>query len=306
VFGASKKSGTGIQFAGDRLRVVELLRGRKGSVLQAVSEARLEHPFDPEALGQEECQEELVAALKGVGDAAGIDFVRPCVVLDRRTFFFKGRPLIDPVGRSGRACAENREHLLWEGKQFLDDEWEMFSIDCALAGERGFVVAVRRQVLDRFQTLFARAGIDDLDFDIEPFALFNAAECAGLLAPEGDALLFQEREGCGQTIWVADGLLQNVMHTVRKGDDRRSAVEFAEDCIQQMRDEGMCGDGPQQVWLAGVETEELAEELMARLGVACVPFPSFAGIDTSEIAEFPAEESAFAVAAGLAHRRCGA
>jgi hypothetical protein len=306
VFGTSEKSGTGIQFAGDRLRIVELFRSRKGSVLRAVVETGLERPFKLEELAEEERQEELAAALRIAGDEAGIDFVRPCVALDHRAFFFKSRPLIDPIGRSRRARAGNREHLLWEGVQFLGDDQEAFSVDCALAGGRGFVVAVRRQVLDCFLAIFERAGIDDLDFDIEPFALFNAAECAGLLAPDGVALLFEGWERGGQVMLVVDGVLQTVARSVRKGDDRRSPVEFAEDCIQRAREEGGCGDEAQQIWLAGVGMEELAEELMTRLGVACMPFPSFAGVDSSELPGLPAEEAIFAVAAGLAHRRCGA
>ena len=306
MFGASKKSGTGIQFAGDRLRIVELSRSRRGSVLRAAVETRFEHPFELEELGEEERQEELATVLRRTGDEAGVDFVRPCVALDHRAFFFKSRPLIDPVGRSRQARAGNREHLLWEGVQFLGDDQGAFSIDCALAGGRGFVVAVRQQVLDCFLAIFERAEIDGLDFDIEPFALFNAAECAGLLAPDGVALLFEGGEWGGQVMLVVGGVLQTVTRSARKGDDRRSSVKFAEDCVQRAREEGTCGDGAQQVWLAGVGMEELAEELMTRLGVACMPFPSFAGVDSSELSELPAEESVFAVATGLAHRGCGA
>ena len=306
MFGTSEKNGTGIQFAGDRLRIVELHRSRKGSVLRAAVETGLERPFELEALGEEERQEELAAALRTVGNEVGIDFVRPCVALDHRAFFLKSRPLIDPVGKSRQARAGNREHLLWEGAQFLGDDQGGFSVDCALAGGRGFVVAVRHQVLDCFLALFERAGIDDLEFDIEPFALFNAAESAGLLAPDGVTLLFEEWERGGQVMLVADGVLQTVAQIVRKGDDRRSSVEFIENCIQRARDEVGCGDRAQQIWLAGVGMEEPAEKLMTRLGVACMSFPSFAGVDSSELPELPAEEAVFAVAAGLAHRRCGA
>ena len=90
---------------------------------RAIAQEELERSFEPGDLSSAERRQELARVLQRVGSERGIGFTRPCIALDHRVVLLKRRPLL-----SGGGEKANREHLLWEARQFLGEEHGAFSI----------------------------------------------------------------------------------------------------------------------------------------------------------------------------------
>ena len=297
---------TGIHFTGSSLRAVVLTRAGEKTVLRGLVQKRLERPFAAAELSAPELRQELAALLQAIGSDGDIDFSRPCIALDPRAVFVKRRPLLSPSGRrSSRQQKADREQLLWEAQQFLGEEHEEFSIDFALTRRHGFVVAVRRRVLDLYLEVCAAAGIDDADVDIEPFALYNAAEESGLLEGQGSELLLEVADDGAaiQALLLTDGELEAVTRCSWEAEEQRSLTEMLVNWLRQVDENGE--SALRQVRMAGEVCELLKRELEERLSVECEVFDPFAGVDTTEFAHPDLLRAApvFAVAAGLAQRR---
>lgn len=303
VFGAREKRATGIHFSGDALRIVELGCTRSGYCLLGAAQATLEECFNPMALEGDERLDALAAALQQAAQSGGMDLVRPCVALDYRAFFLKRRLLIRPAPRNRRACRANQEHMRWEVEQVLGSELDEFSVDFALMGDCGFAVAVRRAVLERHQELFARAGIDDLEFDIEPFALYNTAEESGLLVEAGRVLLVGLDAGGAHIMLVEEGELAEVARASLKVATQGRLIEALERAASRLCAEDEDEGGFAQVWIAGIDAPRLCAALEERLDAPCSPLAPFAGVDTAAFGGELEADSAYAVAAGLAYRR---
>lgn len=303
MFGAREKRATGIHFAGDALRIVELSRSRSECFLRGVAEATLEERFDPMALEADERLDALAAALQQAAESGGMDLVCPCVALDHRAFFLKRRPLVHPEPGNRRARRANQEHMRWEVEQVLGSDLEGFSIDFALMDDCGFAVAVRRWLLERHLELFARAGSDNLEFDIEPFALYNAAEETGLLGEAGRVLLVGLDVGGAHVLLAEAGALREVVRAPLKVAAQGRLVDALERCVGRLCDEHEDEEGLAQVWVAGPDASRLCAALEERLDAPCAPLAPFAGVDTAAFADEAEADSAYAVAAGLAYRR---
>jgi len=301
VFGSKSRSATGIHLVGTTLRIAELSRTREGIALRGLVQEELDRFFEPRDLGSAERRQELAQVLARVGGEHGMGFDRPCIAVDPRVVLLKRRPLLGDGNRK-----TIREHLLWEVQQFLEDEHEAFCIDFALLRRCGFVVAVRRRVLDLYLDLFAAAGIDDLDFDIEPFALYNAAERAGLLATSGAELLLDVAGPVAHVLLLSDGEPEAVKVCTWDPEGDGSLFDALESCVRETILEGD-GVGVQHMWVTGPATSSVCAELGTRLAVAGDAFDPFHDVDTSTFTHGdPALLQAgpgFAVAAGLAHRR---
>ena len=306
MFAVKEISATGIHFAGSSLRVVALTRTGEGTVLRGMVQEGLERPFAPAELAAPELRQELAAQLQSISSGGDIDFSHSCIGLDPRAVLLKRRPLSSPTGRrSGRRQKGDREQLLWEAQQFLGEEHEEFSIDFALTDRYGFVVAVRRRVLDLYLEVCAAAGIEATDVDIEPFALYNAAEQAGLLEGPGAELLLEvAADGAAvQALLLIGGELVAATRCVREPEEESSLAEMLVNWVRQMDESG---EGAlRQVCMAGEACESLGRELEEQLGVECEAFDPFAMVDTSKNAHPGLLQAApaFAVAAGLAQRR---
>jgi Tfp pilus assembly PilM family ATPase len=228
---------------------------------------------------------------------------RPCLGLNYRAFFLKCRPLIHPLTQRRQGRSAHQEHLWWETEQFLGEDLEGFSVDFALVGQRGFIVAARRAVLAQYLELGNRVGIDDLEFDIEPFALYNAAEGSGLLKAAARALLVGLEPGGAHVLLVEDGELEKVQHLTRKAGEAGRLVDLVERGVRQIDGVGTRAADVPPVWIAGVDAPRVAAALEERLGRPCAPFTPFEGIDTSACPAARAAGPVFAVAVGLAYRR---
>jgi Tfp pilus assembly PilM family ATPase len=255
------------------------------------------------ALEADERLNPLAATLRQTAESSGIDLARPCVALDYRAVFLKRRPLVEPGARKRRARRANQEHMRWEVEQVLGRELEDFSVDSALVGDYGFAVAVRCSVLEAYQELFARAGVDDLDFDIEPFALYNIAEEAGALAGAGRVLLVGQDAGGAHVLLVEDGELREVARAPLKGAAQGRLADALEQCAGRFcGEEGDEGEFV-QMWIAGTDAPQLCAALGERFDAPCAPLAPLAGVDATAFFGELEVDSAYAVAAGLAFRR---
>ncbi|MEW6755741.1 MAG: hypothetical protein AB1505_32900 [Candidatus Latescibacterota bacterium] len=295
------RSATGVHIAGRVVRVVELERRRHGLVLRGMAEDELEQSVDPFTLGHGEGVTEVVEALRALADQAELEMRRVCVALDRRAYLLKQRPRLQAGARGRRALRAERRHLMWEAGTFLGDQLPGFCVDCAVARGCGFIVAARRQVLDGYAALFARLGVPDLDFDLEPFALHNAAEAAGVLAGGGTRVLLSLEDESTCLLRVEEGGVAEVRLTSGDGESGASQVERAMRCLAAAAPvENAAG-----IWVAARQAEAVSAELAKRLDVSCAPLSVLLAVASDTETGPSPDEATFAVAAGLALRRLG-
>ena len=207
---------------------------------------------------------------------------------------------------AGRAEAQ-REHLLWEAEQFLADAVDEHVVDCVLADQVGIVVAARRSLLELYQDLFDQAEIEDLDFDVVAFALYNLMRWAGALEDAGTVLLLDvsQFEAC--------------LVLVRAGAPVAIAMR-AWDCgrDEQLADLGNCIEAllegeelPSRLWIGGTAASEPAwsYDLPNRLGLEGELIDPFRGIDVEALEQVDASvlqtSPEYSVAVGLALRGLG-
>lgn len=306
MFGGRQKTATGIHFSGSKARMVGLFRRRAGLVLAGAAEEELTRPFAPGDLAVAECRQELVEVLGRLCERAGIDLDRPTVAVDPHAALIKPRPLLVPGPATRATRRANLEQLDWETQQLLGEGRGEYTIDYLLLPESGFLVAVRRQLVELYCEVLTAAGASDVEVDLEPFALHNAAEAVGLLDGTGVELLLQVREDGVQAVVLRDGVLSTVVRCGADGTRPGELTELAEVCGRRLHEE-CSGESVHRAWVAGERAEELAELLASRLASPCMPFDPFLGMELDdrgdELSDALAEGPAFGVAAGLACRR---
>jgi Tfp pilus assembly PilM family ATPase len=302
MFRAKDRKATGIHFSDNRLRIVELTGAQGRVALRSAVQTKLDHPLGYAMLSVPGLRQELATVLRRLGERRNIDYARPCVAIDPGSVLIKRHPLIFAGTQTGKVRQANREQLQWEARQLLEDESEQFTVDFALGRTDGFVVAVRRSLLLLYRELFAVAGIEDPVFDIESFALYNAAEAAGLSGESGRQLLLDSAPARVQGLLLEDGDLVGVARCAAEANERPSPTELLERCVRQLEEDR--GEAEvRQAWVAGEMAGALSAELAGRLTARCGIFDPFAALDTAAVADGPTTGPEFAVATGLAYRR---
>lgn len=291
LFGFGRTKATGIHISGQTVRVAALDAGRTGVRPLVLATDELERPFDPVALTDERQRQALAVKLAALAKDYDFGYNNACFALDRRVGFVQRRPLAAGSGR------ENREQLLWESEQLLAGEAKAFSCDCALASQWGFVVAARHRALDCYRALSRAAGINRFDVDLAPFSLYNASECANLLAKDKFSLLVYADMGEAWLLLTEKGELSAMTSCTWEGnDDAVNALKGAADELLSDR-----GNSLQRLWGAGVVywTNGLADHLRvphSTLDPLAAVNPKLLGSATS------AQRSVYAIAVGLAQR----
>ena len=297
MFGFGKKSATGIHVSGRTVRVAALSAGRAGVWPLALVESELEHPFDPQALADEEQRQALASTLIEIADECGFDYGNACIALDRRLALVKRRPMV--VGGE----KENHAQLLWESEQFLAEETGEFSLDFVLTPEWGFVVAARYAALDLYLDLGDEVGVGRLDVDLAPFALYNAGECADLLPGEDFELLLYADINEAWLLLMEEGAPLAVGSCAWEEEDQ--VIEVLEGTARKLLQD--VGESVQRVWGAGAGDMTWSEELAERLGAPGSILDPLAAIDPDLVSDdaTPEQRSAYAIAVGLAQRGLG-
>ena len=289
MFGRTKA--TGIHISGQTVRVAALDAGRTGVRPLVLVTDELERPFDPVALTDERQRRGLAAQLAALAKAYDFDYSNTCFSLDRRVGFIQRRPLV------AGSEQENREQLLWESEQLWASDAEAFSCDCAQTSQWGFVVAARHRALDCYRALGRAAGVNRFDVDLTPFSLYNASECANLLAKDKFSLLLYADIGEAWLLLTEEGELSAMTSCIWEGND--AAVQ----ALKGAADELLHGKGSslQRLWGAGVVywSQRLAEHLRVPHSV----LDPLAAVNPKLLDDATsAQRSVYAIAVGLAQR----
>ena len=291
MFGFGRTKATGIHISGQTVRIAALDAGRAGIRPLVLAADMLEYPFDPAALGDDQLRQELAAKLVALATAYDFDYSNACFALDRRLGFLQRRPLVAGTER------ENREQLLWESEQLLAGEVKAFSCDFALTSQWGFVVAARHRTLDCYRALGEETAVGRLDVDLAPFALYNASECANLLAKDKFSLLLYADMGEAWLLLTEEGELAALTSCVWEEDDDAPAALAG--AAHKLLSEG--GNSLQRLWGAGIVY--WSEGLAVHLEVPHSILDPLAAVNPRLLGSAtPAQRSAYAIAVGLAQR----
>lgn len=289
MFGRTKA--TGIHLSGQTVRVAALDAGRTGVRPLVLATDELERPFDPVALTDERQRRGLAAQLAKLAKDYDFDYSNTCFSLDRRVGFIQRRPLAAESER------ENRDQLSWESEQILAGEANAFSCDFALTSQWGFVVAARHRALDCYRALGRAAGVHRFDVDLAPFSLYNASECANLLAKDTFSLLLYADLGEAWLLLTEKGELSALTSCAWQGHD--AALKALKGAAHELL--GDKSSSLRRLWGAGVVywSKGLAEHLRVPHSVLdplATVNPKLLDDATS------AQRSAYAIAVGLAQR----
>jgi Tfp pilus assembly PilM family ATPase len=294
---ARHRRGTGIHLAEDALYVVQFSHGRSAIALEAAVREAMPCLFAPSHLASDELRLELAEFLRQVSRQYGLRYENPCLSLDRRATLLKRRPVIQGPPKA------SREQMRWEAEQFLTSGAEEYGMGFWWTRRYGFVVAARRRILDLYLELCSEAGIGTPRFDLEPFALGNAAEAAGVLDDRAGGLLLELCAWGAHVVLLREGELEGASSCCW-GDGEEARGEVLADCVQALLEEAGDPGPPARIWLSGAEVgsdtgaREWAREVESRLSVASALLDPFAGVGADQMAH----GAAYAVAAGLAYR----
>ena len=273
------------------MRIAALDADRTGIRPLVLTAEELEHPFDPVSLGDEQQRRELATQLAALAATYNFDYSTACFSLGRRLGLVQRRPLV------ARTERENREQLQWETEQFLTEDAEAFSCDFVLTSQWGFVVAARHRVLDGYRALGKAVAVNRLDVDLVPFALYNASECANLLAKDTFSLLLYADLSEAWLLLIEEGELCALTSCCwEQEDDAPVVLEGAAHKLLSTR-----GNGLQRLWGAGFVY--WSEGLASHLGVPHSILDPLAAVKPKLLDSTPpAQRSEYAIAVGLAQR----
>ena len=291
MFGFGRTKATGIHISGQTVRVAALDAGRGGIRPLVLAAEELDRPFDPAVLSDQQQRQEIADKLAALAAMYNFDYSNACFSLDRRLGLMQRRPLIAGTVR------ENREQLLWESEQLLAGETKAFSCDFTSTSQWGFVVAVRHRALDCYRALGKETSIGQVDVDLVPFALYNASECANLLAKDNFSLLLYADMGEAWLLLIEEGELSALTSCVWEEED--AAPEALEGAVRKLLSGG--SSGLQRLWGAGIVY--WSEGLAAHLEVPHSVLDPLAAINPKLLGSAtPAQRSEYAIAVGLAQR----
>ncbi len=273
------------------MRIAALDADRTGIRPLVLTAEELEHPFDPVSLDDEQQRRELATQLAALAATYNFDYSTACFSLGRRLGLVQRRPLV------ARTERENREQLQWETEQFLTEDAEAFSCDFVLTSQWGFVVAARHRVLDGYRALGKAVAVNRLDVDLVPFALYNASECANLLAKDTFSLLLYADLSEAWLLLIEEGELCALTSCCwEQEDDAPVVLEGAAHKLLSTR-----GNGLQRLWGAGFVY--WSEGLASHLGVPHSILDPLAAVKPKLLDSTPpAQRSEYAIAVGLAQR----
>lgn len=189
---------TGIHVSGHSVRIVELSRRRRKTLVTGLGYGELSCRADAVGLADPAARAEVAGVIERLRGEDSLSLQLPVLCVDDSTLLFK-RFVLDGVLKKFGA-----EQVTWEMSQILPEPDE-YVIDYYLDADAGYGVAVRRLVVDSYLDICHRAGFKPIAVDVQSFALCNAyqmllrekrREVAGVLSiEEGVITLVIERDG---------------------------------------------------------------------------------------------------------------
>lgn len=323
MFGRRDRRSTGIHIGDGGLQVVELRRRGGVAVLEGAVRLNIhELPF-PLPWVDPKFQHDIADTIRSARREHGVRFKHPYFALDECSAVVKRRALLP-----GKV-QDNRENLEWEARQFLTDDLAEYAIDYLLTTDFGFVVAARRAAMDRVRGVCHHAGISRPEFDLAPFALYNALEASAGLLSSGCELLLDVGVNTARSILLIEGNLRGVRTVkarrlmtfangsattaiggdgqVRVGDQSKHPEDDFDEWMEILARGAeklvRAEQGELHIdrcWLSGKHAVQAQEPLSRRLGLGVQLLDPFNCIDTG-MQELD-DPSVFATAAGLALR----
>ena len=159
---------TGIQIAGNSVRLASLERKRSGYRLCALFEATLTLPLLPRWPVPPQVRECIGDTLqRGFAQVRGAP---GSVVLSPGGGFFH----LQKTPLEQAAAADRLEHVTWEAAQTLVDPIDRYVVDYVASGRTAFWFAVRKEVFDFWTELLSPLGVEQFRLEAEPMGLFHA------------------------------------------------------------------------------------------------------------------------------------
>ena len=294
MLGFGEKIATGIHLSGHRAWLVSMSLRRNGIEPLALVEFDLPVCANALDLAKPDMQAQLVEIFREVGEEYEVDFSNTCFALDPNVVLVKRSALMSGSER------EMREHMQWEVEQFLMDEQAAFSIDYVMEPEWGLFVAVRRNALAGYLALGKQIGIRRVDVDVPAFALYNAADRAGVFSRiAGSEILVYGARSEAYMLLVDQGAAMQVANC-QWGEDE-SAMDVLSVSVDRLASE--VGGRVECVRCAGGGVEKWGADLANHLQCEMAFVDPLAEIVGEMASDWdPARRSNYAVAAGLVQR----
>lgn len=308
---------TGIHVSGHSVRIVELSRRRRRTIVTGLGYSELSCRADAVGLADPGARAEVAGAIERLRGEDSLSLQLPVLCVDDSTLLFK-RFVLDGVLKKFGA-----EQVTWEMSQILPEP-DDYVIDYYLDADAGYGVAVRRLVVDSYLDICHRAGFKPIAVDVQSFSLYNAyqmllrekrREVAGVLSiEEGVTTLVIARDGRLLSASMVPSCSLDHNHDVEceeipyEVDDRRDSL--VRHIHHQLSETDYARRGPSfdRLLLCGslcrsrCRADTLAEESQSP-PVLADPFPGMElGSRASERADLLAQGHLFVVAIGLAYR----
>ncbi|MDE3256721.1 MAG: hypothetical protein OYM47_02670 [Gemmatimonadota bacterium] len=174
---------TGIQIAGDRLRLACLERTPAGYRLCALFETRLATPVLPHWPVQPLVRQCIAEGLQNA--FAQVQKVPGSVVLSLGGGFFH----LQKSHLELASSEDRQEHITWEAAQTLVDPIERYVVDYIAVGRAAFWIAIRKEVLDFCSELLSSLLVTKYRLETEPIGLYYACLMAKGRAGSGAAVM---------------------------------------------------------------------------------------------------------------------
>lgn len=305
---------TGIQIAGDLLRLACLERTPAGYRLCALFESRLITPVLPHWPVQPRVRQCISEGLRHA--FAQVQEVPGTVVLSLGGGFFH----LQKTPLELASPDDRQEHITWEAAQTLVDPIDRYAVNYLAVGRTAFWVAIRKEVLEFCSEMLSSLLVRKYRLEAEPIGLSYACQLAkgragssaGVMgehpwlyfaATESGNLVSAEA-ACLQNTVLLDGLPPETSH-------KRSRLEETEVILRRWlnRRHQYSRSKPEfdRVLLCGEEHQiaTLSQRLEVAEGPGFETLLPFSNCTTETLQEsqrrFLVNQSTFSVAAGLAY-----
>ncbi|MDE2998661.1 MAG: hypothetical protein OXU79_06235 [Gemmatimonadota bacterium] len=304
---------TGIQIAGDLLRLACLERTSAGYRLCALYESRLVAPVLPNWPVQPRVRHCISEGLRQA--FAQVEEVTGTVVLSLGGGFFH----LQKTPLEQASPDDRQEHMTWEAAQTLIDPVDRYAVNYLTVGRTAFWIAIRKEIIEFCSELLSSLLVRKYRLETEPIGLFyacllakgragsNAVVMVGnpwfyFAATESGNLVSAEA-ACLQNTGLVDGLPPENSHKRSRLDETNVILRR---WLDGRRQSGRNRPGFDRILLCGEETKiaTLSQRLEAAEGPGFETLLPFSNCTTDTLREshrrFLVNQSAFSVAAGLA------
>lgn len=305
---------TGIQIAGEMLRLACLERTPAGYRLCALFESRLIVPLLPRWPVQPQVMQCISDGLRHA--FAQVRDVPGTVVLSLGGGFFH----LQKTPLELASPDDRREHVTWEAAQTLVDPIERYTVSYLAVGRTAFWTAIRKEVIEFCSALLSSLFVRKFRLEAEPIGLFYACLLAkgrtgsSAVFMDGHPWLYFAGTESGDLIsaeaaWLGNTKLEDGLppQTLRKCTNAEETDVILRRLLNRRRGADGNRSGFDRILLCGGDQQitTLGQRIDAAGGSGFETLLPFSNCSTETLREsqrrFLVNQSAFSVAAGLAY-----